>query len=1099
MASNYEQIRLVNIEEYGTKIGRFGPMLLADRYDDRAHFIFEILQNAEDAYRRRLAWTGRRCVRFDLSAQELRITHFGQPFSVEDVAGVCGIGAGTKRGDLTAIGQFGIGFKSVYSVTQCPEIHSGDEDFAIENFVWPVAAEPIERNADETVISLPLRDDDSPWQEIFSGLKGLGARSLLFLHHIHAIDWTVEGHASGQYVRDGSEQLGKDVRRIRLVGSSSDGRKSIETWLVFSRAAVSPTGGAAGHVELAFAIAQAQGTEKWTVQPLNSSPLVVFFPTVLQTQLGFLLQGPFRTTPSRDNVPRSDVWNQSLLRLSSEVLVEALVWMRDNDLLDVAALRSLPIDKARFGPTNMFSPIFEHVRAILAVEPLLPRFDAGHTVTLKARLARTQELRELLSPRQLGRLFDKKHELTWLSGEITADKTPELRKYLTEDLSIQEVTPEMILPKLTKAFLEAQSPDWVRRLYEFFTGQTALIRQGKLKDLPLIRLMDGHHVPAFRDGKPQAFLPGDLPSDFPTVHPDACSTDGARALLALLGLTRPDPADDVVQNVLPKFQGKRIECSDREYPKVIARILNAFATDSKSRRELLIAELKKSHFVRVVDAATGKSRYSLPEYAYAASKRHRELFAGVSRVWLVDASRKSLTGKEVAGLLEASGVAQSLILEPVVTELADETRRELRRTAGCLKCTGDYGVSDVTLLGLDGLMKLLPKLGVSDRKARARLLWEALVDLRDRRGAGAYSATYRWFFSSAWSTAFDAAFVTQLNNSAWVPNAKGELLKPSAILFETLGWKPDPFLLSKIKFRPPVIDALAKEAGIEPGVLDLLRKLGLRSEADLRARLGVLEKDEAPKEVKPEHTVVAPANAEDAISSLLGGVGKPMPPPADAEPPDPDHRPANTKVEGKSGVGANPGVAAGSGTGSRQGHGTGGDGKSGHSPAGAPSGNPNAGRKFMSYVALDAKDEEADPDGLDHQARMNLEQKAIDLIRLSEPDLVQMPAGNHGFDLAEMDEDDLPARWVEVKAMKGTLLDRDVGISKKQFEHALLHGAKYWLYIVERADDKHEARVVRIQDPAGQAKTFTFDKGWVDVAVVDAQETEVTEVANAQD
>ncbi|MCH7831938.1 MAG: hypothetical protein IIC55_03605 [Proteobacteria bacterium] len=35
------------------------------------------------------------------------------------------------------IGRFGIGFKSVYAFTDCPEIHSGDEHFAIESFVWP--------------------------------------------------------------------------------------------------------------------------------------------------------------------------------------------------------------------------------------------------------------------------------------------------------------------------------------------------------------------------------------------------------------------------------------------------------------------------------------------------------------------------------------------------------------------------------------------------------------------------------------------------------------------------------------------------------------------------------------------------------------------------------------------------------------------------------------------------------------------------------------------------------------------------------------------------------------------------------------------------
>jgi HSP90 family molecular chaperone len=53
MAADYEAIKQKNVELYGTDIGRIGPMLLADRYDDRTHFIFELLQNAEDAHKRR--------------------------------------------------------------------------------------------------------------------------------------------------------------------------------------------------------------------------------------------------------------------------------------------------------------------------------------------------------------------------------------------------------------------------------------------------------------------------------------------------------------------------------------------------------------------------------------------------------------------------------------------------------------------------------------------------------------------------------------------------------------------------------------------------------------------------------------------------------------------------------------------------------------------------------------------------------------------------------------------------------------------------------------------------------------------------------------
>ena len=80
MPCDYESIRKNNIIRYGTDIGRTGRMLLADRYDDRAHFIYELLQNAEDAFARRVGWQGPRVVKFDLNAERLRVSHCGVPF-----------------------------------------------------------------------------------------------------------------------------------------------------------------------------------------------------------------------------------------------------------------------------------------------------------------------------------------------------------------------------------------------------------------------------------------------------------------------------------------------------------------------------------------------------------------------------------------------------------------------------------------------------------------------------------------------------------------------------------------------------------------------------------------------------------------------------------------------------------------------------------------------------------------------------------------------------------------------------------------------------------------------------------------------------------
>ena len=121
MALNYRKIRAEKKLEYGTKVGNVGRHL-AGLYADRSHFMLELLQNAEDALGKRgREWQGARAVSFRLTKDELLFKHSGRPFDEADVRGICEIGESDKAEDDTAIGRFGIGFKSVYNVTDRPE------------------------------------------------------------------------------------------------------------------------------------------------------------------------------------------------------------------------------------------------------------------------------------------------------------------------------------------------------------------------------------------------------------------------------------------------------------------------------------------------------------------------------------------------------------------------------------------------------------------------------------------------------------------------------------------------------------------------------------------------------------------------------------------------------------------------------------------------------------------------------------------------------------------------------------------------------------------------------------------------------------------
>ena len=1046
MACNYEAIRRNNKRRWGTHIGNLGQLILACLYADRTHFIFELLQNAEDALTRRIGWQGPRSMKFHLTKKMLRVSHFGQPFDKEDVLGICGIAQSTK--DLTEIGQFGIGFKSVYQFTDRPEIHSGSEAFAIENFVWPSAVARIDHDPQETVIIIPLKEtDESGHDEIARGLGKLGASALLFLRQIDEIQWIVEGDRMGHYLRQ-SKKIGKGARRVTVIGEEQGQPDFAEEWLVISQAVIKD-GVDAGNVELAFLLETENDSKRDRIQRVKHSPLVVFFPTVLETHLGFLVQGPYRTTPSRDNVPSSDNWNQHLVNETASLLQKALFWLRDHDLLGSAALQCLPLDPERFGESGMFTPLYDATKAVLSTEPLLPRFDTGHVAALDARLGRTQEIRELFTPTQLATLYGREDELVWLSGEITVDRTPRLRSYLVRELNIGELTPETVIPRLNQDFLEAQSDNWIRKLYEFLNGQPRL--RSRLDGLPLVRIADGSHVRPQSDSQARAFLPSSVQTSFPVVRDVVCNTEKSLNFLKSLGLTQPDPVDDVIRNLLPKYQEHEINVSDAEYEADVGRIVNAYRTDSKEQREKLLRALRDSAFVMAIDAGNGLQSLSKPDEVYLGSRRLRELFSGVEGVLLVDTSYSCLRGKDSRDLLEACAVTRHICPISCDALVGREQLRKIRTQAGCKNMSSDEPIRDRTLRGLDGLLAHLGRCNPDSRSRKAQLLWYALDELQERRGTWTFTTKYRWFYYSRHQATLDVRFVRQLNESAWVPDGNGQLQRPSSVLFETLGWKSNPFLLSRIRFKPPILDQLAKEAGFEPGILDLLSNLGVTKVADLRERLGIRNEHRS-------HARDDPSDVEDAVASLLGNTARPSPAVSDLG----GAKHVTAETSGSSGT------------------------RGGISPRGKQTAQGTSRRPFISYVGTHLKNEDADPDGLDYADRMALEAKAIRYIRSVEPTWLPTPKNNPGFDLFKVGPDEHPMEWCEVKAMTGELTERSVGLSRAQFDFARKHGDAYWLYIVERTG-MDSARIIRIQDPYGNARTFTFDHGWRDIAKLDSK------------
>ncbi len=633
MASDYEAICEENRAEYTPKSINLLGFVSDKLYSDRTHFVFELLQNAEDA--------GASGVQFHLFADRLEFTHDGRAFTTADIVSICDAVASTKEDDPGQIGRFGIGFKSVYAVTSSPEIHSGDEHFAIADYVFPHAISrrsPMRER--ETLFVFPFNranvDREAVHREIRRDFEGFDTVSILFLRNITKVEFSVEDESVGAHSR--KEKIEGAARRICLTESAAD-ESRVETFLAFERPAASSERGVRP-VEIAFSIGLSAPGEGEEIKPLASTDLFAFFPTQKKSGLGFFVQGPFETTPARDNIYQDNEWNSVLFGEVAELVVEALRELKALGLLAVAAFSTLPLHEADWPVDSDHRPIFERVLAALKSEALLPTSWNGHAHATEVALASTNGLQTLLSARDLGRLLGEQNMVWWLAPEFgVGTYSASVKPYLIRLLGIEEITPEKVISHLGEQFLCDCSDEWIAKLYVFLNGQRAQF--DTLKRRPILRLEDGSHVAPFDPNDiPQGYLPDEkLTTTLPTVRRAIVDADEkAVEFLEALKIRKVDLVDEVVKHVLPRYREALEPDKDAEHhARDLDIIRQALASADEKRRDDLEKSLREARFLRCKKFGTETLGYLRPaDNPYLSTPELASYFDESNNAWYFD-------------------------------------------------------------------------------------------------------------------------------------------------------------------------------------------------------------------------------------------------------------------------------------------------------------------------------------------------------------------------------------------------------------------------------------------------------------------------------
>lgn len=878
MPSDYEAITKYNIKSLGDDLSSRKSQV--SMYSDFTHFIFEILQNADDY--------GATEISFDLTSDRLAIIHNGYPFLEENVKAISYFGNSTSREDLIKTGRFGLGFKSVFAFTATPAIHSGDEHFEIFDLYKLRAIKRPERfKKDQTIILLPFDhlvkkneidkigdkkldfiekpiSPDIAYQRISKRLEKLDIETLLFTINIQEIKWNTNDQG-GHYLRQDKHLRSNKVRSTTI----TDGTL-LSKYLIFIRQIVPPKEQFAElekcrPVNLAFKL-----NDNNSIQ-YTKRPLTVLFATKEETHVGFIINGLFRTPPHRETVNYDDPFNQFLVNEISQLLLESLDYLKKHNLLTVEVLKALPIKKNNFldpekNKKHLLFPIFEAVKNALIEKYLLPTHSGSFTNAKCAKLARGATLRELINSNsnQLQELFLSENCLFWLTGEITQDKTTALRSYLINELDIEEITPESFARKVTKEFFEKQTNSWIIEFYAYLNSPNGPknlweYASSTLRDKEIIRLNDGTHIKPFKnDDEPNAFFPPTDNPEYPEVKHEIMQDERAVEFFKKLGL-KEIGEKEAIQSILNSFyiNGKSVSSEDNiQHIKKFVKYWKTHDDISIFLKVPFLFDCNKEHLCSY-------DKFYLDAPFLETGLRHLFEITKNEEIFPLWEEYNNIEG--FLDFAIALGVVEKLLIKEVDVEKNPLFYRSMYKS-NAIERPETYVREDYTIPDLE---KYLSAKDVHI----SRLIWNTTMALDPKFLKARYRPNRQYTTESS-----PSQLVHSLKETKWIPTIKGDFLKPSQATKEDLldnfiydngnGW------LTAIGFGEDTHEKIelkhvANSLGINVKVLELLQKPEIQSDPNFLSYIQSYIPEKKSKPAFPVRNSANPKRREERLKDNI--------------------------------------------------------------------------------------------------------------------------------------------------------------------------------------------------------------------------------------
>lgn len=835
---------------------------VVEKYSDKAHFVYELMQNADDAMATDISFT--------LKKDGLLFVHNGtkaftisnpetegkdaQNGSLGHVNSICSVGNSTKSHDSNKIGKFGIGFKSVFEYTDTPYIYSDFASFKIEHLFVPslVDDNKSDRKNGETLFKLPFncsdKSADATYVKIEDKLSNL-VYPTLFLSHIKTLKYSC-GNKYGIYEKQVIDEYDDGVTVGQLInlthrveGVGDEITRHQQIWLFSDKSVVQ------NKYKVGFFLNE-QGELKEC-----DLPAFCFFPTKEETNLKFVIHAPFLLTDSRERIRDGLYHNVKLIDNLAALSANALVCLKNigeskqmklvKDIFDM-----IPYNRNKLIQTDKISFISFYDKILQKMcDPsveLIPSRN-GYLSSSKAFWPATNDISKVFDDDDIGDLVEENSvglvETANPYDEIKRNNN--IKSDFIIELGIGILTEAKVLDSVKSKFVETRTDDWLNEFYRWISKSR--YRVNKSKTVPIFLNADRKAVCAYdKKGHNILFLANVKSGEVVETINNAFlqEPDIRKFIIDDMGIKDPGLKDEIYANIIPEY-GKENPYKYRNVHADLLKFYEYYKICPEDERELYIDDIKNGTWV-IVRREDTTSYVSLVKDVYFPDENILQWF---------DCSYEEKNKKHDNGVVYFDDeICEQLNQDKIFRQfLIDLGARELPRIVS-KETTSYHEVGfDQQKLGqypkfkyflkqsIEGLQKVINRIIDEEDTDLSMFVFNELCEIFDNEyNYKAYrlnnACLYFYYYDRL--EEFESKDLRLLKEAKWLLNNNNEFCSAQNLWLENLAEGYDiensksRRLLSflGIEYKPvdnslKIAKEYAKKAGIDPECIEMLNKL----------------------------------------------------------------------------------------------------------------------------------------------------------------------------------------------------------------------------------------------------------------------------------